>query len=120
MGLFILACLILGVSISISLKLNAQPGVTPLPSNTSYLSTSNATGYKKAAKACTSSPLKLVVSGVAHQADGSFTVGNFSISFGSGSGTQYAYDCSSGGTLVTCQVINCQGQTFLTMINTLP
>lgn len=119
-GLIILACLILSMSISMSLNLSAQPGGTPLPSNTLYMATSNPTGYKKAAANCTSSPLNVVVSGVAHKLDGSFTVGNFSISFGTGSGSQYAYDCASGGTLVTCQVINCSGQTFLTMINTLP
>ncbi|MCM5527892.1 hypothetical protein [Parasegetibacter sp. NRK P23] len=101
--------------IAVSLSVMAQ---NPVPPNTTLISTSYETHFKKAQYKCTDEVRTISVSGISHQNGGGTQVGAFTISFGGG--TQSRTECALGGSNVTCQLINCQGQTMMTLLNTLP
>ncbi len=62
---------------------------------------------------CKTEPLNLSISGF-NKTGTTYTAATLSLNFGSG--VNYAYNCEAGGNLVVCQVINCYGQTILTVV----
>lgn len=69
---------------------------------------------KSEEKVCSTIAIKGSVSAWATASGGGSAGVNYSL--GTGPSRNIAYDCASGGALVTCQVIDCKGTTLYTLI----